>query len=456
VTSHFPAIIVGGGISGLVCAYQLRKAGVQAQLIEASLRVGGVIRSLRREGYLFELGPQSFNGTPPLRALCLELGIQNRLVEAPPRAPRYVLVDGVLQPVPLDPPALLMTSLLSAATKRSIARDFFGKSQPPEQDESVANFVRRKFSAELLDKLAGPFISGIYAGDPERLSIRSTFPQVYDAEKSAGSVIRGMKRARRSGKDGPQRPTLFNFREGNETLIRALQVKLGPAIRVNTEVVALHRDAGAGTLELKIRGSGQEETLTTDHVILATSTDVAARLLGEINPDLDRLLGGIEYAPVAIVSFGYPRAGVANPLNGFGFLVPRSAGFRLLGTLWNSSLFPGRAPEGNVLLTSFVGGATDPQAVSQPASQVAQLVLDELSAILAIHNAPTFTNVEIYPRALPQYNLGHSERLAEVDKLRQATPGVWLTGNYLRGPAIGACVEQSQAIAEQLLLRLQR
>src|SRR5271155_744423 len=150
VTSHIPAIIIGGGISGLVCAYELRKAGVDAHLLEASPRAGGVIHSERREGYLLELEPQSFSGTPPLRALCAELGIEADLVQAPARAPRYVLVDGELRAVPLDPPALLMSSLLSAATKRSIARDLFGKSQPPEQDESVASFVRRKFSAELL------------------------------------------------------------------------------------------------------------------------------------------------------------------------------------------------------------------------------------------------------------------------------------------------------------------
>ncbi len=455
MTSHIPAVIVGGGISGLVCAYELRKAGVDAHLFEASPRLGGVIRSERREGYLIELGPQSFSGTPQLRTLCAEIGIQNDLVAAPARAPRYVLVEGALQPVPLDPPALLISSLLSAATKASIARDLFGKSQPPEQDESVASFVRRKFSAELLDRLVGPFISGIYAGDPERLSLRSTFPQVYEAEKSAGSVIRGLKRAGKSRKEPKERPTLFSFREGNETLIRALQVKLGAAARVGTEVVVLRRDAGAGTFELMIRGSGQEETLTTDNVILATPTDVAGRLLGETAADFDRLLGAIEYAPVAIVSFGYPK-GFANPLNGFGFLVPRSAGYRVLGTVWNSSLFAGRAPQGHVLLTSFVGGATDPQTVSQPAPEVAKIVLSELAAILAIPHAPAFANVEIYPRALPQYNLGHSERLAAIDKLRQATPGVWLAGNYLRGPAIGACVEQSQAVAEQVRSRLKR
>jgi len=456
VTSHNPAVVVGGGISGLVCAYELRKAGVEAHLLEASPRAGGVIRSERREGYLLELGPQSFSGTAPLRALCTELGIDGDLVQAPARAPRYVLVDGALWPVPLDPPALLMSSLLSVATKRSLARDLFGNSRPPEQDESVASFVRRKFSAELLDKLAGPFISGIYAGDPERLSVRSAFPQVYEAEKSAGSVIRGIKRAGKTGKEPRERPTLLSFREGNETLIRALQTKLGAAARVGTEVVGLRRDLAANRFELKIRAANQEETITTDHLLLATPTDVAGRLLHDVNAGFGPLLSAIEYAPVAVVSLGYRRSDVGHSLEGFGFLVPRSAGLRVLGTVWNSSLFRGRAPEGHVLLTSFVGGAADPQAVTLAAESLVSLVHGEFARVLALSQRPAFSNVAIYRRALPQYNLGHSDRLAAIEKLRRELPNLWLAGNYLQGPSIGACVEQSQAVARKVLSQVTR
>ncbi len=456
MTSHIPAVIVGGGISGLVCAYELRKAGVEAHLLEASPRAGGVIHSERREGYLLELGPQSFSGTAPLRALCGELGIEADLVEAPERAPRYVLVDGALQPVPLDPPALLMSSLLSAATKGSLARDLFGKSRPPEQDESVANFVRRKFSAELLDKLAGPFISGIYAGDPERLSVRSAFPQVYEAEKSAGSVIRGMKRAGKTGKDPRERPALLSFREGNETLIRALQTKLGAAARVGTEVVGLRRNLAANRFELKIRAANEEETITTDDLVLATPTDVAGRLLHDVETRFGPLLNAIEYAPVAVVGLGYRRSAVGHSLEGFGFLVPRSAGLRVLGTVWNSSLFRGRAPEGHVLLTSFVGGATDVEAVTLPEENLVSLVHGEIGRVLALSQGPAFSNVAIYRRALPQYNLGHSDRLAAIEKLRAELPHLWLAGNYLQGPSIGACVERSQAVARKVLSRVTR
>jgi oxygen-dependent protoporphyrinogen oxidase len=451
VTSHVQAIVVGGGISGLVCAYALRKAGVDVQLLEASPRVGGIICSARREGFLLEIGPQSFRGTVPLHNLCMELGIATKIVQAPSAAPRYVLIKGELRSVPLSPPALLKSSLIGTRTKLSLGRDALGSSKPPEQDESVAAFVRRKFTAELLDRLAGPFISGIHAGDPERLSLRSAFPQLFEAERSTGSVIRGLKRAMEASEGPRERPTLLNFREGMETLTRALREKLGAAVRVESELVGIGRGSPSGPFQLKIRESGQESLFTTDTLLVSAPADVAARLLSELNANLERLLGGIEYASMAVVSLGYRRLKVSHALNGFGFLVPRSAKLRTLGTVWNSSLFPDRAPEGQVLLTSFVGGATDADAIKLSVEDLVTLVHKETAPLLGIRETPVFSNVVVYPRALPQYNLGHSQRLADLEKVRQTTPGLWLLGNYLRGPSMGACVEQSQSVAQDVL-----
>lgn len=453
MSSHVPAVIVGAGISGLVCAYALRKAGIEACLLEASPRAGGIIHSERREGYLLELGPQSFSGTEALHSLCSELSLESELLEAPPRAPRYVLIGGELRPVPLSPQAFFGSSLIGAGTKATIARDMFSKSRPPEQDESVADFVRRKFSAELLDRLVGPFISGIYAGDPERLSLRSAFPHLHEAEKSAGSVIRGMMRQAKAGKKSRQRPTLQSLREGNEMLVQALSAKLGTALRLDTDVtrVGAKREGTTRGFELRIRGPVQEETISADCLILATPTDVAGRLLADVNSAFGSVLSAIQYAPVAIVSLGYLRSDVGHPLDGFGFLVPRSEKLRILGSVWNSSLFPGRAPEGQVLLTSFVGGATDSEATTLSPDNLAGLVHGELAPILAIGKPPTFSNVQIYPRALPQYNLGHSERLAQVEGLRLDAQNLWFVGNYLRGPSIGACVEQSLAVAQEVI-----
>jgi len=452
MTSPVPAIVVGGGISGLVCAYALRQAGADALVVESSARVGGVIRSERRDGYLLEFGPQSFSGTAALRALCSDLDIADQVLQAPAGAPRYVLINGTLKAVALSPPAMLTSSLLSTGTKWKIVRDAFGRSQPPERDESIAEFVRRKFGAELLDRLAGPFVSGVYAGDPERLSLRSAFPQLREAEELAGSVIRGMIGTAKTRKGAREKPTLLSFREGNETLVRAIAAKMGTGLRLSSEVagIQLRREQGKARFEVRIRSVGKDDALIAERLVMAAPAEVAGALLRDVNPAFEPVLCGIEYAPVAVVSLGYRRAHVGHSLEGFGFLAPRSSGLRVLGTVWNSSLFSDRAPDGYVLLTSFVGGATDPQAAALPAEALASLVHGEIAPLLRVGAAPEFINVQIYPRALPQYNIGHRERLAALDNLQAQTPGLFFVGNYLQGPAIGACVEQATAVAEHL------
>lgn len=448
MTRHVPALVVGGGISGLVCAYALQKAGVEVLLVEASARPGGVINSVHRDGYLLELGPQSFSCTAQLRSLCAEIGIAGQLLEAPPRAPRYVLVNGKLQPVPMSPPAFFTTSLINVATKWTLVRDIFGNSVPPEGDEPVATFVRRKFSDQLLDRLVGPFVSGVYAGDPEKLSIRSAFPQLHEAEKNAGSIVRGMIRLAKNKKGPREKPTLNAFREGNETLVRALANKLGSAILIRTSAVNLYTQ-NDGSFHVSLEGD-RADSVSAKCVILSAPTDATGKLLAQLEPSFEPLLTTVEYAAVAVVSLGYAKKDVDHSLEGFGFLVPRSAGLRILGTVWNSSLFPGRAPEGHALFTTFVGGATDPAAANLGPEELANLVHREIAPLLSIKNAPTFCNVTIWPRALPQYNLGHGDRLAAITKKLNGFPGIFLAGNYLRGPAIGACVEQALAVAEEV------
>jgi oxygen-dependent protoporphyrinogen oxidase len=449
VTRHVPALVVGGGISGLVCTYALRKAGIDAQLLEASPRPGGVINSALRDGFLLELGPQSFSGTRALRQVCEDLRISDQLLQAPARAPRYVLINGNLRPAPLSLPAFFLSSMMDGATKWTLLRDLFGKSVPPDGDESVAAFVRRKFSPLLLDRLVGPFVSGVYAGDPERLSVRSAFPQLYEAEKTAGSIIRGMLRLAKS-KNGPrERPTLQTFRQGNETLVRALANQIGPALLTNAKVSRITRQ-NDGSFLLGLEHDTGPESLSTKSLILATPTNIVGALLSPLDASFESSLNSIEYGPVAVVSLGYRKSDVGHSLDGFGFLVPRSAGLRVLGCVWNSSLFLGRAPEGHALLTSFVGGATDPSAAKLQPAELASLVHRELSPVLAIKADPAFSNITIWPRALPQYNLGHADRLAKLSACCSRFSGLWLTGNYLQGPAIGSCVDHALHVAEAL------
>jgi len=454
VTRHAQALVVGGGISGLVCAYALQKAAIEVLLVETSARLGGVINSVSRDGYLLELGPQSFSATSQLRSLCAELGLANQLLEAPPRAPRYVLVGDKLEGVPLSPPAFFTSSLIDGSTKWALLRDIFGKSVPPEGDESVAAFVRRKFSEPLLDLLVGPFVSGIYAGDPEKLSVRSAFPRLHEAETARGSIVRGMLRPGKSKKRPRERPTLNTFRAGNETLVRALGNKLASTTLLGTRATNVYRQ-NDGSYHVSLEGN-TNDSVSAKSVIFATPTDVTGKLLGQLQPSLRPPFASVEYAAVAVVSLGYAQKDVSRSLDGFGFLVPRSAGLRILGTVWNSSLFPGRAPDGYALLTTFVGGATDAAATRLTHNELSTMAHREIAPLLSIRSHPMFSSVTIWPRALPQYNLGHGDRLATIAENLSRFPGLFLTGNYLRGPAIGACVEQALAVAREAAAAAQR
>lgn len=436
-------IVVGAGISGLACAYALKKRGVDVAVLEASDATGGLIRSVEENGCLFETGPQSFSTSLQLNALTDELGLTTELVSAPAKAPRYILVNGQLRLVPLSPAAFLGSSLLKWSTKLSILRDPFGKSFPPQEDESVAAFVRRKFKPELLELLVGPFVSGIYAGDPEKISFRAAFPTLYEAEKTAGSLVRGMKAVAKK-RTGPRvKPTLASFRRGNQTLVTTLAEKLGDALRTGVRVEQVSRSSDN---QFSIAtSSGQFQC---EHLVVATPTAVAVTLLRNLAPSASAALAQIEYAPVAVVSLAYRRADVAHSLDGFGFLVPRSAGKKILGAVWTSSLFPNRAPNGHVQVTSFLGGATDPEAASLADSSLVETAHRELSPIIGLKAQPVASRVTAYERAIPQYNLGHTARLATIAADLAKISGLHLAGNYLKGPAIGTCVEHAQQVAE--------
>jgi len=446
VASDIPVIVVGGGLSGLACGYSLKQAGIEVLVLEASDRPGGVISTKQQDGFLVEEGPQSFLCTSELLALVRALGIEGELLRADQRAPRYVLLRGQLLAVPLSPFGFVRTPLLTGRSKWALVRGLLQKTQPPDKDESLATFVRRKFTEELLENLVGPMVSGIYAGDPERLSLRATFPMVYELELQYGSLFRGAMQAR--GRGTGERPTLSTFRGGNETLLRTLGEKLGASLKCGARVAEIRREPTNEFL-VRVEGAGETTMLRSGALVLATEPHVAGQLLSGLSPDFPRLLGEIEYAPVAEVALGYEQRQIGGASDGFGFLVPRHEGLRVLGTVWNSSLFPGRAPEGAALTTSFVGGALDPDGAALDPQALVEIVHTEIAHVMKIENWPAFQSVQQYPRALPQYNLGHSARIEAAEKLVAHFPGLWLAGNYLEGPAMGACVKRAARVARR-------
>lgn len=445
-------VVLGAGISGLACALALQQGGGAVRILEASSEPGGLVRSERRNGYLLELGPQSFTSTPELRALFTALKLDDQVVAAPPRAPRYVLLGGRLRPVPLSPPAFFASSLLGIRTKWRVVQDALGRTSPPK-DESVAAFVRRKFTDELLERVVAPFVSGIYAGDPEQLGLRSAFPQLFAAEQSAGSVVRGL--LRRPRQPHPRQPAanksaLVALREGNAALTRALALALGGALTCNAEVRFVQRTS-EGQYRVELVADGKPESLLADDLVLAIPAGQAARLLREVLPQAADRLALIEYAPVAVVAIGYANRQIARPADGFGFLVSPSENLRLLGTVWNSFLFPNRAPEGHVLFTSFLGGVHDRAAATLPPAEMVGIVHRELARVHGISGEPAFSHVAVHRSAIPQYNLGHCRAVAELEAATASERNLHIAANYLEGPSVGACVSRANAVAAKIL-----
>jgi protoporphyrinogen/coproporphyrinogen III oxidase len=450
----FPAIVIGGGISGLACAFHLQQGGIPVRVLDAGVRPGGLISTQEKDGFRFELGPQSFLSTEPLLKLIDALGLNNELLHADSRAPRYILFRGQLVPAPLAPPSLLTTPLLGAPTKWRLSTEMFRRTNPPSTDESIAAFVRRKFGDELLDRIVAPFVSGIYAGDPEKLSLRASFPKLHEFEMKYGSVLRGAMKSRPA--KGSPRPGLCSFREGMETLPRALSARLGDALLSATTVVgARHGKAnGNSSFEVDLTRNGHRETHLASAVILAAPVNAVSEILKGVSDKFAAPFAHIEYAPLAVVAAGYRRDQVRHSGNGFGFLVPRSEGLRVLGTVWNSSLFPERAPENMTCFTSFAGGATDPALCGKTEDEIAEIICGEVGRVLGITKPPVTRLVHRYARALPQYNLGHSETVSALGAAASAVPGLFLAGNYLSGPSIGSCVEQANQTADAVRVYL--
>jgi oxygen-dependent protoporphyrinogen oxidase len=450
----FPAIVVGGGISGLTCAYRLQQAGISVRVLEASDRPGGVIATEEQDGFRFELGPQSFLSSEPLLNLIDALGLKNELLHADPHAPRYILFRGKLVPAPLEPPSLLTTPLLSARTKWRLLTEMFRRTTPLPNDESIASFVRRKFGDELLDRLVAPFVSGVYAGDPEKLSLRASFPKLHEFETKYGSVLRGAMKSRPA--KGTPRPGLCSFREGMETLPRALASRLGDELLTETTVTgARHGKAnGNSSFEVDVTRNSHRETLLASALIMAAPVNAASEILRDVSGKFAAPFARIEYAPVAVVAAGYRRDQLRHTGNGFGFLVARSEGLCVLGTVWSSSLFPERAPENMACFTSFAGGATDPELFSKSDDEIAEIICGEAGRVLGITGPPVTYLVNRYMGALPQYNLGHSETVSELGAAASAIPGLFLSGNYLSGPSIGSCIEQASQTAEAVRVYL--
>ena len=441
--------IVGGGVAGLTAAYRLKQRGMRVVVYEAGSRVGGAILTERREGDLAELGPNSLAApAPPLAALLGELSLEASVLPASPAARnRYVVRKNRLLPLPMSPQDLLTTRLLSNSAKLAVFGEPLVDAGDSPVEESVATFVRRRFNQEVLDYVANPFVAGIFAGDPEQLSVRHAMPKLYGLERTHGSVIRAfgsMLRARKRDEDGHAVAAgLISFRHGLQELPDALARELHAELRLRAPVTLLRRSPKGWTV-----GAAYQTNELYDAVVYAAP----AHCLDDIDldfPNGDRLktLASISHPPVGVLALGFRREDVAHPLDGFGFLVPEVERRHALGVVFSSSLFAGRAPDGHVLLTAFVGGVRNPDLASGDLPTLTARVLDDLRALLGAKGEPTFRAFHLWPKAIPQYDLTYGRVKDHMDEAERRCPGQALAGSYREGVALGDAIASGEAAA---------
>ncbi|MCU0792305.1 MAG: protoporphyrinogen oxidase [Opitutaceae bacterium] len=449
-----PIAILGAGLTGLSAAYTLARAGLRVVVFDAATEVGGVIRSTRHsEGWLVEAGPNSLQETPAISALIGELGLASERQQASPAAKnRYIVRDGRLRALPFSPPAFLRSNLFSLRTKARLFREYFHPRQTRPQDVPLADFFRDHFGQELLVYALDPFVSGIYAGDPRRLSARHAFPALWKGEQEHGSLIKSQiasARAKRAKGEPSGPPPIISFTEGLATLPRTLAAALpARSLRLGCAVSRL-----TPTSEGWILDSAPGERFA--RVLLTLPAPALARL--EIGapgaPTSLASLDHVEHPAVTSLFLGYKRADVAHPLDGFGVLLPSVEKRPLLGVLFNSTLFPARAPEGHVALTVMVGGARHRELAGQPIEAQLPVVQRELATLLGVRGDPVFAQRTHWTHAIPQYQLGHDAHLEVLRAAEERHPGLHIGGPLRDGIGLPACLSAGQRLARAALER---
>ena len=445
-----PVVVVGGGMAGLAAAYALARRGRPFLLLEASDRWGGVVRSLREDGFLFEAGPDALLTTKPdAIALVRELGLESRVVPTNTELRTvYVVKGGRMHPMPegmvLGVPSrwgpVFRSGLFSPAGKLRMALEPFVPRRAGGGDESIAAFVRRRLGREAWARLGDPLLGGIHAGDTERLSIQATFPRLVEMEARHGSLVRGFRKAPKASAESS---AFVSLRDGLTEMVEALVSRLPRhALRTSAAVDALAPTAHGWSVRVGA------ETIEARAVVLAAPAPQAIPLLRGCAPAVADELAAIRFVSTAIVLLGYARGDVAHALDGYGLLVPRTGGLHTTAASFFSTKFPGRAPEGQVSLRAFLGGTHDPEIASADDATLADLAVRELAPLLGLRGQPVYRRVCRWLSATPQMELGHADRLARIETALRARPGLFLTGAGLRGTGLPDTIADATATAE--------
>ncbi len=451
-------VVIGGGISGLSCARSIadRAAGVEVLVLEASGRTGGSIRSERSGGFLWEGGPSGFlNRDPSTIALAERVGLGDEIICGREQVRRrFILHRGALRRFPDSGRSFFASDLLSLRARARVSLEpFIGARWGAEEDVSVAALARRRLGAEAASLLVEPVIGGIYAGDPDQLSLQAALPHLARLEAEGKSLILAMMRARRQPPTEPHaappaigRRRYVSFRTGIGQLVDALTASLGPIVRYESPVVSVRQERAGWQVTT---GGPEPIEVHADVVVSAAPAPAALGYLGALEPAIADACAAVAYAPVAMVALGYREADVPHPLDGFGYLVPRSEPGDVLGVLWSTSIFGGhRGRDGKVLLQGILGGARNPGVCRDDDASLVLRVQKQLRTAMGIAAGPLKVWVRRHHLGIPQYQVGHARRVARAEAALLRFPGLLLTGNAFRGVGINACTADAQRIAD--------
>jgi protoporphyrinogen/coproporphyrinogen III oxidase len=449
-------VIIGGGITGLTAAHRLMKTlGAQhVTLIESAPRLGGKIFTTRADGFVLEGGPDCFLASKaPATQLCEELGLGPHIIGTNPALRRsfvkrgaalHPLPDGITGLVPSRLMPLMTSGVLSVAGRARAAMEMFVPRRKGEADESVASFVRRRFGNEAWQWLVEPLLSGIYAGDGEQLSVNATFPQLRETERRVGSLLKPMVAARFAPNASSAPRGFVTLSSGLQELVDALASAVANAdVRLDTQIAAIT----AVGHEYRIEFEGGS-SLTAAAIVFATPAYVTAALVGGIDSQMADELRAIPFVSTATISVAFDRADVARTLQGYGYVSPRANGGDIVACTWTSNKFPSRVPADSVLLRFFVGRAGAELSSATTDDALKTIVANELRDVLGITAAPKFTNVARWPNALPQYVMGHTDRVARISARAAEHRGLFVAGASYRGVGIPDCISSAWSAAD--------
>jgi len=452
MTKHIA--VIGAGISGLTAAYWLQKKGYRVTVLEKNASPGGTMESVFENGFLFDRGPNTgLDTTPLIRQLVEDVGLGKEMVYASKISDkRYILREGKLHPLPMNPAAFIKTSLFSWKAKlRLLCEPFIPKSRDGYY-QSMADFVIRRLGREFLDYAIDPFVSGVSAGDPNKLSVKSAFPRLYRLEEVYGGLIRGAVLGARERKRNPeqskQSAQMFSFLRGMQSLPAAIAQTLGDAVRLNADVHSIQHTGDEFIVGYSVKGAA--ETFQADAVVLTIPSYAASEIIRPIDRQCSEHLDAVYYPPVALLYAVYKKQDIVQPLDGFGFLIPSKEQRQFLGAIWNSVIFPNRTGGDYAAFTLFIGGARAPELCELPQQNLETLILPQFQKIMRISAPPVYTAFRLWERAIPQYNIGYIEHERYFEQFENTHPGLFLGGNYRGGIAVGDCIKNADAICRRV------